>query len=83
MSERRFWPLRSMHHPCWSGEQLGVSMPNEVAWRLGDVCNQAMKGSAGDHIDRGLILARLLAENGFVLTLNLNGEPLPPPPSED
>lgn len=38
------------------------------AWRLGDVARQAgnpHRKDVGDFIDRGLILERLLKENGF------------------
>lgn len=42
-------------------------MSNVVAWQLGEVAHAAVKEPAGDLIDRGLILAKLLRERGFRL----------------
>lgn len=49
---------------------LTALMDNVLAWRLGEIARRA--GSAdrkdvGDYIDRGLILRRLLKEQGFYL----------------
>jgi hypothetical protein len=48
-------------------QPLNAAMDNVLAWRLGEVANKAMAPDqkAGDYIDRGLILLRLLNEAGF------------------
>jgi hypothetical protein len=43
------------------------AMDNVVAWRLGEIAREAAKGPAGDLIDTGLLLCRLLHDKGFVL----------------
>lgn len=48
-----------------NGKPLTSMMDNVLASRLGSVAIKAMKGSAGDLIDRGLILRRILEEEGF------------------
>ncbi len=43
-------------------------MGNGIAWRLGEICQKAAEAKdAGDYIDRGLILRRMLEENGFAV----------------
>lgn len=51
---------------------LTASMQNTLAWRLGSVATNAgdtKRSDVGDPIDRGLILLRLLNEQGFDLVL--------------
>lgn len=51
--------------------ELNASMPNTLAWRLGEVALAAgdpQRKDVGDQIDRGLILLRLLNEKGFKVT---------------
>jgi hypothetical protein len=43
------------------------AMNNVVAWRLGMIAHDAVNHPAGDLIDRGLVLRRLLEERGFRL----------------
>lgn len=52
-----------------SAKTLTASMNNRDAWRLGEVANKAMapEQRVGDYIDRGLILRRLLEEEGYLL----------------
>lgn len=38
---------------------------NPGAWKLGEAAHSAMQASAGDHIDRGLVLLRELQAKGF------------------
>jgi hypothetical protein len=40
-------------------------MDNVLAYQLGEAARDAMKGPAGDLIDVGLILCRVLREKGF------------------
>lgn len=40
---------------------------NLDAWRIGEACSAASKASAGDHIDRGLVLLRELERKGFAI----------------
>lgn len=49
---------------------LAASMSDDIARRLGAICMEAAssKHLAGDLIDRGMILQRLLEENGFRLS---------------
>ena len=45
-------------------------MNNVLAWRLGEIAREAgsaKRNDVGDYIDRGLILHRLLQEQGFYL----------------
>ena len=44
---------------------LDAAMDNVTALRLGEVANKAVSEPAGDLIDRGLVLIRLLREAGF------------------
>ena len=56
---------------------LDSGMDNVLAWRLGKIALEAGSSDRrdiGDFIDRGLILRRLLEENGFVLMVE---EPKP------
>jgi hypothetical protein len=46
-------------------EALTASMPNTTAAKLGEIANEAARAKAGDTIDRGLVLVRLLREAGF------------------
>ena len=51
-------------------EPLTSAMDNRLAWSLGEVAAEAGnqdRTDVGDLIDRGLILRRLLEENGFLL----------------
>lgn len=43
------------------------AMTNVLAWRLGEIARDAAKHPAGDLIDRGLVLQKLLHEGGFRL----------------
>lgn len=54
-------------YPGLIDRPLTASMPNQLAWRMGEICRKAMEYplSGGDPIDRGLILRRLLEEGGF------------------
>lgn len=52
-------------------------MDNTLAQRLGEVADAAAQSHAGDRIDRGLILRRLLEDAGFRLIYV--GEHQPPP----
>lgn len=47
------------------GEPLTSSMDNVLAMRIGRAAWAAQHVLAGDHIDRGLTLRRLLEEEGF------------------
>ena len=49
------------------GKPLSIAMDNVQAWRLGEAAQTASKAPAGDPIDRGLALRRVLEESGFVL----------------
>jgi hypothetical protein len=62
--DRRFFGPRFV-----SGELIESGCSNDIAWRLGEICQEAASPSqkVGDHIDRGLILLRLLREGGFDL----------------
>ena len=43
-------------------------MGNGIAWRLGEICRKAAEDkNCGDYIDRGLILRRMLEEEGFAV----------------
>lgn len=46
---------------------LNALMDNVLAWKLGEVADAAVQAPAGDLIDRGLVLLRLLNEAGFEL----------------
>ena len=54
-----------------TNKPLTANMDNVLAWRLGKVCLDAAdpKKPAGDYIDRGLILRRLMEEAGFLIIL--------------
>jgi hypothetical protein len=58
-----------------SGNALTPAMDNLLAWRLGEVCLEAASSSqkVGDHIDRGLIMLRLLDRAGFEVHLKSRG----------
>jgi len=46
-------------------------MSNDLAWRIGVICQQVAAldpGQCGDPIDRGLILVRTLKESGFIVS---------------
>lgn len=47
----------------YTGRQPG----NLDAWRIGEACSAASKASAGDPIDRGLVLLRELEAKGFAI----------------
>lgn len=47
----------------YTGRQPG----NLDAWRIGEACSAASKASAGDYIDRGLVLLRELEAKGFAV----------------
>ena len=53
--------------PEWSDEV--PTWDNVHMWRLGEINNKAMEEPAGDYIDRGLILVRLLEERGYTIRL--------------
>ena len=51
-------------------EPLDSNMDNILAWKLGEIAlavGSLDRVAVGDLIDRGLILRRLLEENGFIL----------------
>lgn len=53
-----------------TGEVLTAAMPNEYAYCLGDialVAGATDRKDVGDLIDRGLILRRILDEEGFLI----------------
>ena len=50
------------------GTPLDALMDNVLAWRLGEIANDAVKWPAGDLIDRGLTLLRLLKDREFNVT---------------
>lgn len=47
----------------YTGRQPG----NLDAWRIGEACSAASEASAGDPIDRGLVLLRELEAKGFAV----------------
>jgi hypothetical protein len=49
----------------WRNRPLEALMPNLDAWRLGEAARKAAVAPAGDLIDKGLILLRLLNEAGY------------------
>lgn len=49
--------------------KLTQDMDNVLAHKLGEIAYETLEGDAGDLIDTGLILRRLLDENGFSLVL--------------
>ena len=56
---------------------LTSMMDNLLAYELGKIAIAAgspLRKDVGDHIDRGLILRRLLEEGGFYLLTRLNEE---------
>ena len=54
----------------WKPKELSASMDNVYASRLGTIADVAGQSEVGDSIDRGLILLRLLNQNGFTLQAN-------------
>lgn len=48
---------------------LDAAMDNVLAWRLGEIAHESLKPMAGDYIDRGLILLKLLNDKGFDVIL--------------
>jgi len=46
---------------------LTSAMDNVDAWRLGECAHEASRAPAGDLIDTGLVLLRLLEEKGYEL----------------
>ena len=46
---------------------ITANCDNVLAWRLGEACRVAADASAGDYIDRGLVLLRALRERGFLV----------------
>lgn len=47
---------------------LSAAMSNVHAWVLGEVCRKAADDpNVGDYIDRGLILRRMLEEEGYAI----------------
>lgn len=60
------------------GDILTSAMDNQLAWHLGDYARKAATSKeAGDQIDRGLILLRLLNEAGFDIVRRDRGRPVP------
>jgi hypothetical protein len=53
-----------------SDEPLTAALDNVLAWRLGEIAHAASKAPAGDLIDTGLILLRMLGEKGFSVYLS-------------
>lgn len=49
--------------------KLDRFMDNTVAYTLGEIVREVEKHDIGDDIDRGLVLRRLLEENGFTLEI--------------
>lgn len=59
-------------------DKLTSAMDNQLAWRLGDYARKAgTSKDAGDNIDRGLILLRLLNEAGFDIVRQDRGRVVP------
>lgn len=59
---------------------LDCSMPNEIAYKLGEIAREVGtlgNDKAGDEIDRGLILVRRLCESGYSVVLTTKDEPPP------
>lgn len=56
---------------------LSAAMDNVDAWRLGEIYHKARKVPAGDYIDTGLALRRLLEEQGYGI-VKLETDPAPP-----
>lgn len=58
---------------------LTAAMDNVDAWRLGETCLKAASPEqrVGDYIDRGLILRRLLEENGYGIVKLAATQPVP------
>jgi hypothetical protein len=52
---------------CRAANALDSLMPNTTAMTLGEIVMDVARAPAGDKIDRGLILLRLLLEHGFML----------------
>jgi hypothetical protein len=48
--------------------ELNAAMDNVLAWRLGEIAKKAAAAPAGDLIDTGLILLRMLNEKEFHVT---------------
>lgn len=59
---------------------LTSSMDNVLAWRLGVIVHAIGKTFYSDPIDAGLVLRRMLEENGFKLFGTVAG--MPPPDKE-
>ena len=47
--------------------KVTAAMDNVLAWRLGEIVRKAHEAPAGDYIDTGLGLLKMLEEKGFVL----------------
>ena len=61
LGETMFTPPDEEVRFCYSRGQ-----PDNVnAWRIGEACQQAAKASAGDYIDRGLVLLKMLEADGY------------------
>jgi hypothetical protein len=66
-------------------ELMTAAMDNVDAWRLGEIARDAgnlQRDGVGDLIDRGLILRRLLEENGYGLVKLPANAPLTSPEAE-
>lgn len=48
--------------------KVTAAMDNVIAWRLGEIARAAAQAPAGDLIDTGLGLLKMLEEKGFVLS---------------
>lgn len=59
-------------------EPLTAMMDNVYASRLGRIADIAARQRVGDSIDRGLILLRLLRQNGFTVLADHPAMQLPP-----
>jgi hypothetical protein len=59
-----------------SSKTLTPAMDNTLAWKLGEIALDAgdRNRNCGDPIDRGLILLRLLQENGFALSYKFGNQ---------
>lgn len=71
-------PLRSklgaagmLHRGAYT--YTGRQPDNLDAWRIGEACSAAASASAGDPIDRGLVLLRELEAKGFAVQVTRDG----------
>lgn len=61
---------------------LDSGMDNVDAWAIGELASLNQDIQAGDYIDSGLSLARLLAESGYLIVKGEPRAPFPPLPTK-